>query len=139
MDQRERFNNLMHFKNVDRVPFNPIPIGIWRETELRWRNEGLPPDFSIAEVFDFERPLYMDIYFGFCPAFEKKFIDEDETTITYVNFEGIKMRELKQNSELSMPHFLEFPVKNRKDFIKLLPRLKLNEDKRFLYAETRKG
>ena len=131
MNDRERFLNNMHFKSTDRIPYYPVPIGIWRQTLNRWYGEGLSQNIDINELFGCDAMLQMDIYFGFCPVFDTILIEEDEETKTYINFEGIKMREFKKNAELSMPQFLDFPVKNRNDFIKLIPRLQLNSEERF--------
>ncbi len=40
MNQRERFNRVMHFQPVDRVP--NIEIGYWEALEPLWRSQGLP-------------------------------------------------------------------------------------------------
>lgn len=40
MNQRERFNRVMHFQPVDRVP--NIEIGYWEALHWQWREQGLP-------------------------------------------------------------------------------------------------
>lgn len=131
MDKRERFLNNMRFKSTDRIPFYPVPIGIWKETMNNWYKQGLSPNVDIYDLFDIDQMLQMGIYFGFSPSFDTVILEEDEETITYINFEGIKMKELKENSELSMPQFIEFPVKTRDDFDNVRYRLQLNEKQRF--------
>ena len=42
MTHRERFNAVMHFKPVDRIPNEEF--GYWGETLERWRLEGMPVD-----------------------------------------------------------------------------------------------
>jgi uroporphyrinogen decarboxylase len=130
MTHRERFLATMRFQSVDRYVYNPA-LGYWGETLKRWRQEGLPHDADVNAYFGVDPSQNIGTYFGMCPAFEHKHISEDEITFTYINHEGILMRELKENSELSMPQFLEFPVKNAGDFKALLPRLQLNEPQRF--------
>ena len=40
MNNRERFQKVIPFRNVDRVP--NVEIGYWEETLKRWQKEGLP-------------------------------------------------------------------------------------------------
>jgi len=54
------------------------------------------------------------------PPFERKVISEDDRTITYINHEGILMRERKDNPMSSMPQFIRFPVETREDFQKFM-------------------
>ncbi|MBI3919921.1 MAG: hypothetical protein HY318_00785 [Armatimonadetes bacterium] len=42
MTHRERFNRVMHFQEVDRVPNEEF--GYWTETLERWRSEGMPEE-----------------------------------------------------------------------------------------------
>lgn len=135
MNFRERFLSTMRYQTVDRPVFDPVPIGFWGATLKRWQKEGLDPALSeyrdIVKSFSFDPKEDAGIYFGMCPSFDTVVLEEDEETITYINFEGIRMKEMKANKEMSMPQFLEFPVKNRDDFKRLLPRLQLNERERF--------
>jgi hypothetical protein len=129
MNQRERFLNTMRFKPVDRVPLW-MPW-VWNETYRNWHDEGLPEDMDLEQLYGCDRYYETGIYFGFSPVFNETLVAEDDKTRTYVNFEGITMREFKANSELSMPEFLEFPVKTRDDFYKIKYLLRLNEKTRF--------
>lgn len=129
MNQRERFLNCMRFKPVDRVPLW-MPW-TWGETLKRWHREGLPMNADLEKMFGCDRYEEVGIYYGFCPSFEERIIEEDNEYRTYINFEGILMKELKENSETSMPQFLEFPIKGREDFEKVKYRLKLNPQERF--------
>ncbi|HEB32326.1 MAG TPA: hypothetical protein ENI15_15870 [Spirochaetes bacterium] len=51
------------------------------------------------------------------PRFEKKVIDETEDKIEFVDTLGVRRLDFKD--ERSMPHWLEFPVKNEKDWEKI--------------------
>jgi len=42
MNDRERFQNIMEYKPIDRMP--AYYFGLWRETLARWRDEGLPSE-----------------------------------------------------------------------------------------------
>jgi uroporphyrinogen decarboxylase len=65
------------------------------------------------------------------PEFDYTVVEEDERTVTYINHEGILMREFKQHRDTSMPQFIKFPVENEQDFEKLrAERLVLNPEQR---------
>jgi len=111
MNNRERFLASMRYQPVDRVPFWDIG-GAWPETIERWKLEGYDPD-NPSIVHD--KTAYAGNWFDPVP-FEREIISEDETTITYINEEGILLRERKDNPRSSMPQFLRFPVETREDF-----------------------
>ncbi len=143
MNERERFLNTLRYKSVDRVPMWP-PLDVWNTTWQRWKNEGHTNmfaeqigehggagDLNFWDYFGCDRQDEIGIYYGFSPGFEYKLIEEDETTVTFRNHEGIIMRELKVGRETSMPHWLDFPIKTRKDFEENLYRWDLNYETRF--------
>jgi len=114
MTDRDRFLATMHYRPVDRVPYG-VHVGPWPETVERWKSEGYRPE---------DEPLFPDRdrwewhggWFFPNPPFERKVIEEDDRTITYINHEGILMRERKDQPYSSMPQFLRFPVETREDF-----------------------
>jgi uroporphyrinogen decarboxylase len=125
---RERFLQTLEFK-----PVNPRWMrtsGAWQETLDIWRAQGyqgqpLDPYFGVDHI------MRVDPYYGPVPEFEHTVIEEDERTVTYINHEGILMREFKQHRDTSMPQFLRFPVENEEDFEKLrAERLVLNPEQR---------
>ena len=57
MNNKQRFNNIMNFKPVDR--YLNIETGPWPQTANRWISEGLPEDkilpyFRDEKDWDFE-------------------------------------------------------------------------------------
>ena len=62
MNPAERFENLMSFKPVDRLPIIEW-VGYWDETLSRWYNEGLPKELRAAEdirkYFGLDRYLHL--------------------------------------------------------------------------------
>lgn len=129
MTPRERFLNTMRFKPVDRVPF--WLDSAWTANYDRWHEEGLPRNFSLKSLYDFDNVLEVGIYYGMAPSFERQVISEDDEFVIYINHEGIKMREKKIGAETSMPDFIEFPVKIREDYQNLKWRFQLNAEHRF--------
>ncbi len=69
MTHRERFNRVMHFQEVDRIPNEEF--GYWEETLERWRSEGMPADADEELYFGLdirrERRLFQPNY-GPIPA-----------------------------------------------------------------------
>lgn len=130
MTDRERFLGTMRFNAVDRLPLFGS-LGLWEETKKKWEKEGFPSDISHAEYFGCDRKLHAPVNFRFVPAFEKKIIEETEDYKIWIDDEGVLKKERKDNPELSMPQFLEFPVKNREDFKKLKFRMNPNSESRF--------
>lgn len=114
MNCRDRFLAVMHYRPVDRVPYG-FHIGAWPETIERWKLEGYRPQ---------DEPLFPDRdrfewhggWFFPNPPFQRQVIEEDERTVTYINHEGILMRERKDQPHSSMPQFLRFPVQTREEF-----------------------
>jgi len=111
MTHRERFLRNMRYQDFDRAPF--WDFGAWPETIERWEREK--PNCK-------EVPLTRDPCAGYggwfepTPPFEYKVVEEDDRTITYINHEGILLKERKDNPWSSMPQFIKFPVETREEF-----------------------
>lgn len=101
----------MRYGAVDRVPY--YGAGTWPETVERWKKEGFDPDHPPYQT---DSSIGHGHWFFPCPPFERIVIEEDERTVTYVNHEGILMRERKDQPRSSMPQFVRFPVETREDF-----------------------
>lgn len=113
MTSRERFLNVMNYQPVDRNLYG-MWVGWWPETQQRWETEGYDP--AVGHGFNTDPVLWYGGWFFPNPPFEYEVVEETDTTITYVNHEGILMRERKDNRYSSMPQFLRFPVETREDF-----------------------
>jgi hypothetical protein len=126
---RERFLHTLEFKHVSPA-WMRTGLGGWTETIERWRREGYDGRL-LDDVFGVDRIARVDPWYGPVPEFAYKVVEEDELTKTYVNHEGILMREFKEHADMSMPQFIKFPVENEADFEKLVAeRLLLNADQR---------
>ena len=110
---RQRFLQVMNYEFVDRYPCL-LPWGPWPETVERWRGEGYDPD--APPPVPRETWLWIGSWFHPHPPFERVVLTEDERTVTYVNDEGVTMRERKDNPYSSMPQFIRFPVRTRGEF-----------------------
>ena len=112
MNSRERFLATMRYEPVDHVPYRGCSP--WPETAERWKREGYDPDNPPR--FQEDRHVGYGAWFFPAPRFEYKVVEEDDRTITYINHEGILIRERKDYAASSMPQFLRFPVETREDF-----------------------
>jgi len=114
MTDRERFFATMRYGARDRAPFHEFPWPTWPETAERWSSEGgydpLTTDFGCDRwVIEYQ-------WFFPHPPFQRTVVEEDQRYVTYVDAQGIVLREFKKNPLSSMPQFLRFPVETRQDF-----------------------
>ena len=116
MNDRERFHATMNYGARDRAPFHEFPWPTWPETEEIWAKEN---GYNPAKTgFGCDRWVVEFSWFFPTPPFEGTIVEEDETTVTFVDPQGIIMREFKKNPQSSMPQFVRFPVETREDFRK---------------------
>ncbi len=115
MTDRDRFVACILGEPVDRPPFL-LYWEPWPSTWRRWIDEGKPESVIDARI-PFEPdwpPLPVPVKCGPCPPFEERVLEEDDLAMVHIDTWGIKRRTLKHAE--SMPQFLDFPVKNRRDW-----------------------
>jgi hypothetical protein len=110
---RERYLATMRFEPVDRPVLREW--GPWGATLARWKEEGLEEDWPV-ELSECDPEWAVPVYFGPWPAQERTVIEETETRVTYTDDRGITRQEKKVGPETSMPHFVAYPIKTRKDW-----------------------
>jgi len=114
MTDRERFHACMTYAPRDRAPFHEFFWPTWPETDERWAREGgYDP---LRTEFGCDRWVVEYQWFYPNPPFARTVLAEDDTHVTYVDPQGIVLREFRQNPLSSMPQFVRFPVENREDF-----------------------
>jgi len=128
MNARERFHCTMNFEKADRLPFYEF-MGYWPETVERWESEGLPAGTDLQAYFGYDRYEMLPIDFNFVPAFERVVISEDEETRVVRDETGLTKKEFKHGS--AMPHYIDFPIKTREDFLNLKERLDPTSPERY--------
>jgi len=111
---RDRFVDTLDFKPVAN-PWARWGAFLWTETVERWRQEGWDGT-PLDDYFELDRLVRVDPWYGPVPEFKHEVLSEDDETVTYVNHEGIVMREFKQHPDTSMPQFVKFPVENEEEF-----------------------
>jgi uroporphyrinogen decarboxylase len=114
---RERFLRTMRFQKPDRLPF--FEFGYWEETLPAWREQGLPghidTEAKAYEYFGIEDMFYVPSDARIIPAAEPAILEEtDEYIITREDDRSV--RQINKHGHKSIPHFLEYPIKNRDDW-----------------------
>jgi uroporphyrinogen decarboxylase len=116
MTDLERFHATMNYGPRDRAPFHEFMWPTWPETADRWAKEaGYDPEKT---TFGCDHWVVESEWFFPTPPFARTIVEEDERTVTFVDPQGILMREFKENPLSSMPAFIRFPVETREDFRK---------------------
>lgn len=130
MNARERFLETMSFGQPDRIFF--LPQWFWGSTVERWHNEGLPRDVHVDEYFGFDRYQTIPVHLGLLPAFDPEIYYEDEEYSIHRRADGCIVKEFERRPEMSMPQWLEFPVKGRESWERdLKPRLNPHSSARY--------
>lgn len=115
----ERFIRCMIGEPIDRVPFG-VGLGWypWAQTLARWQQESGRADMDAWKVLGYEGDNAAPrMHAGIWPAFECEVIDETEDFIIVRDERGITKRDRRDG--LSMPDFLDYPVKCRRDWERL--------------------
>lgn len=83
MNNRKRIVNTLLGKETDRAPFF-VFMGLWPETEDRWRKEGLGPDKPWSEEFGFDHGILVtneysnpeSVNLGYSPLFSEEVLED---------------------------------------------------------------
>ena len=129
MNNKQRIINTVLGKPVDRLPF-AFYFGPWGETEERWHAEGLPAgkpyNYNLGMDSGFEIIL---VNYGYWPWFDYEVIQKGEDTSIVRDAYGI-VQEIN-NHHATIPRYIEYPVKDRSDWLELKKRLDPDSPERF--------
>ena len=147
MNARERYLNSLLGGSVDR--FFRYETGAWPSTIRRWKTEGLPKnvsdeeklnvqlyildkakvvsdekEISFNEHFQYDPLFRLPVQSGYCdsplfPKYQTEILFEEESKYTIRDVDGVIKKIFKENPDLSMPMFIEFPVKTPADWEKV--------------------
>jgi len=119
---RERFRRTMYFQAVDRIPHREF--GYWASLKDHWQAEGhLPQDLprsvdneidhdAVEAFFGCDRQTRVGAPVGAGPLRPIEIVEEKDGKVIYRDGLGILREEVKEGIR-SIPHFLEFPIKDR--------------------------
>ena len=114
MNARERWVRCMHFQPVDHIPDEEF--GYWNENLSVWKQQGLPPDVADLDAyFCFAPRSGVPVGLGLSPGFESKVIAETDEYQIIIDGNGAKQQVFKSGKS-SIPHFIEFGLKGRKEW-----------------------
>lgn len=124
MNHRERFLDVISFKEVDRVC--DYEFGYWTETIDRWHREGLPMekrthrDIELFLGFEgWDCCEWLPIRSGLWPELPGRVIEEKEGRA--VMDDGMGGIYICTTESSSPSHYLRHPLKNREDWERLRP------------------
>jgi hypothetical protein len=129
MTERERFLAVYQFRGFDRCPM--WEMGMWQATLDRWRHEGWDgrEDFAVTYRHDGRENAGLD--FAMLPRFERRVLEDDGRVRLLVDERGVTCRELVERTETSMPHWLDFPVKDRASWEAMKARYDPHDPRRY--------
>jgi hypothetical protein len=119
MTDRERFNNQMHYKSVDRC-FN-MEFGYWDENFQQWDlfvDNGVTNNNEADVFFNFDRIATFFGKDGMCPSFEQKVISETGDKKLIQNSNGL-IAEVPVDGHDTIPHFVKSPITTPDDWKKI--------------------
>ena len=121
MNSRERILAALSGEEMDRVPI--CEIGVWPETERRWRSEGIPDDIGLEDYFNLDKISIL----SYNPSLmlPQKILEENDKFIIGVDWDGNKFKQLKKDGQ-SPPNFISSSVTSPDDWMKLRSNLNAN-------------
>lgn len=119
MTDRERFNNQMCYKPVDRC-FN-MEFGYWEENYREWTIFTENEITNVSEAnsfFNFDRIYRTGGNVWMNPGFEQKVIEETKTTKIMMNSDGL-LAEVPKDGKTTIPHFVKATIVTPGDWKKV--------------------
>ena len=116
MTDRDRFNNQMHYKSIDRS-FN-MEFGYWKDNFSEWEifvRNGIKSNSSADVFFNFDRIRNLSGKIWMHPLFEEKVIEETPTTLIKINGDGL-LAEVPKDQHSTIPHYLKSSITTPDDW-----------------------
>jgi hypothetical protein len=139
MTARERFNNQMHYKPVDRC-FN-MEFGYWEENFTEWSlfaDNGIKNNGQADKFFSFDRIDGVWCNDGLSPSFPEEVIEETEDKQIIMNSDGL-LAEVAKDGHATIPHYIKATIVKPEDWKKCKEeRLRLDDPTRIVDVEALK-
>ncbi len=116
MTDRERFNNQMHYKPIDRC-FN-MEFGYWNENFHQWPifvENGVTNNAEADVFFNFDRIAVVGGGTWLNPPFEEKVVEETATTRIIMNPNGL-LAEVPKDGHDTIPHYIKSSIAGPEDW-----------------------
>jgi uroporphyrinogen decarboxylase len=132
MNDRERFNRIMHYQAVDRCPIRDF--GFWDETLLIWKQYGLPESVQQGQGTDEFFGMDAEHWWGgisdIFPVFEVEVVEDRGGTLIVRDQDGV----LQERSKImgTIPKELDHLLKDRQSWEEhFKPRMRADDPARF--------
>ncbi|GMQ59371.1 hypothetical protein AN1V17_37680 [Vallitalea sediminicola] len=139
MTDRERFNNQMHYKPVDRC-FN-MEFGYWDENFEQWelfRDNDINSNEQADIFFNFDKLACINGNTWMSPTFESKIIEEREDTNILINEDGL-LAETPKDAHDTIPHYIKATIITPEDWKKCkAERFRRDDPNRIIDVESLK-
>ena len=118
MTDRERFNNQMHYKPVDRC-FN-MEFGYWDVNFTEWplfKENGITNNWEADRFFNFDRieTIYGNLWMN--PGYQNKVIEVIGDKKIIMNSDGL-LAEVPKDGHDTIPHFIKSSIITPEDWEK---------------------
>ncbi|MGE5529671.1 MAG: hypothetical protein ACM3X6_11100 [Patescibacteria group bacterium] len=116
MTDRERFNNQMHYRPVDRC-FN-MEFGYWDENFTEWpifREHGITSNAEADRFFNFDRLKVVTGTVWMQPPFAERVVEETPATRIVMNRDGL-LAEVPRDGHDTIPHFIRSSIVTPEDW-----------------------
>ncbi len=110
MTDRERFNNQMHYRPIDRC-FN-MEFGYWNENFIQWPlfvENGVTNNAEADVFFNFDRISGVSGCVWLNPPFAEKVIEETTTSRIIMNPDGL-LAEVPKDAHDTIPHYIKSSI-----------------------------
>jgi uroporphyrinogen decarboxylase len=119
MTDRERFNNQMHYMDIDRT-FN-MEFGYWNENFTSWKlftdnNITTNEEADLFFAFDRIHAVHGNVWLN--PYFESRVIDKTDKNLIIMNPEGL-LAEIPKDKHDTIPHYLKSSIETPDDWRKV--------------------
>ena len=133
---KERFRRTMFFQDVERRP--NFEFGYWDETLVLWKSQGLP-DWVVDEAtaydyFGIENWCMIEVGPNPLPLYEYTILKETDDHIIYRDEYGCIAQNNKRGDR-TIPHYLDYPLKDRVGWLPFRDALDPNAPDRWLRFE----
>jgi uroporphyrinogen decarboxylase-like protein len=119
LTDRERFNNQMHYRPIDRC-FN-MEFGYWEENFQQWkmfRENGITNNWEADQFFSFDRIGGIGGSVWMAPAFPYEVVEETGSKKIIRNQDGL-LAEVPVDGHDTIPHFLKSSITTPEDWARV--------------------
>ncbi len=116
MTDRQRFNNQMHYRPVDRC-FN-MEFGYWEENFSVWPifvENNITNNWQADQFFSFDNMGGVGGRVWMHPGFEHRVVEETPTHKTLINSDGL-LAEMPKDGHSTIPHFIKATIQTPDDW-----------------------